>query len=57
MRLASVMCSEGVIDSHAKDDLLTTGGQSAYNKSLLLWNRIEKYIKFHKNPRQALINA
>ena len=57
VRLATVMCSEGVISSHAKDDLLTTDGQSRGDKSRLLWNQIEYHIKCHTNPRQALINV
>ena len=57
VRLASVMCSEGVISSHAKDDLLTTDGQSRGDKSRLLWNQIENHIKCQTNQRQALINV
>ena len=55
--LASELCSEGLLDTQARDDLLSTGGVSGYNKALQLWRRIEVIVKFHENQYQALLTV
>ena len=55
--LASELCSEGLLDTRAKDDLLSTNGVPAHEKALQLWSRIEIIVKFHENPDQALLTV
>ena len=55
--LANELCSEGLIGTLTRDGLLSTGGESAYDKAFQLWRRIEVIVKFHENPDQALLTV
>ena len=55
--LANELCSEGLLDTQAKHDILSTDGVPAYNKAAQLWDKISIIVKFQEHPRQALINV
>ena len=55
--LANELSSEGLLNAQTRNDLITTTGVSAHNKAIQLWSQIETIVKFHENPRRALLTV
>ena len=55
--LANELCSEGLLDTQTRDDLLSIDGISSYNKAVQLWSQIRVIVRVQENPRRALLTV